>query len=215
MQIQQRAGFGHRHDLRRMHAVPGHRSSVARDVDGAVAALGRAQQARARGQRRGAVRHRPGRRAPRPARRARPRACRQIGFDGYAIGGLAVGEPRPSATPCSSTPVPAAAGGPAALPDGRGPARGPRRGGGARRRHVRLRDADPQRPQRPLLHRARAGAHPQCAVRAATCGRSRRAAPATPAPAATAAPTCATWTAATRCWRRCWAPCTTCTTTSS
>jgi queuine tRNA-ribosyltransferase len=30
---------------------------------------------------------------------------KQIGFDGYAIGGLAVGETEPSATRCSSTPA--------------------------------------------------------------------------------------------------------------
>ena len=65
---------------------------VARSVDGTVPALGRAHQARARRQRRGAVRHRAGRRAPRPAQRS-AEGLKAIGFDGYAIGGLAVGEP--------------------------------------------------------------------------------------------------------------------------
>ena len=41
-----------------------------------------------------AVRHRPGRRRPRLARRLGPRPRRLSAFDGYAIGGLAVGEPQ-------------------------------------------------------------------------------------------------------------------------
>ena len=45
---------------------------------------------------------------------------------------------------------------PAALPDGRRHARRPRRRGGGGRRPVRLRDADPQRPQRAAAHLARA-----------------------------------------------------------
>ena len=44
----------------------------------------------------------------------------------------------------------------AALPDGRRHAGGPRRGRGARRRHVRLRDADAQCPQRAPVHARRA-----------------------------------------------------------
>ena len=57
---------------------------------------------------------------------------KSIGFDGYAIGGLAVGEPkeRPLAHPRAHRA--AAAGGQAPLPDGHGHARGPDRGGRAR-----------------------------------------------------------------------------------
>ena len=61
----------------------------------AVAALGRAQQARFRPSAAGprAVRHRAGRRQYGPAAAKRARAD-GIGFHGYAIGGLAVGEPQ-------------------------------------------------------------------------------------------------------------------------
>ena len=74
------------------------------------------------------------------------------------------------------------AGGQAALPDGRRHARGPDRRRRRRRRHVRLRHADPQRPQRPSLHPLRRPAHPQRPLQAATRRRSIRPAP---------APTCA------------------------
>jgi tRNA-guanine family transglycosylase len=52
----------------------------------------RAQQDRPRRQPRRAVRHRAGRHVPGPAPRS-AEGLRDIGFDGYAIGGLAVGEP--------------------------------------------------------------------------------------------------------------------------
>src|SRR6185437_15158033 len=60
-----------------------------------LAALGRAQQAGVRecARRAGIVRHRPRRRRSGAARRERAGAV-DIGFDGYAIGGLAVGEPQ-------------------------------------------------------------------------------------------------------------------------
>ena len=59
-------------------------------------------------------------------------------FDGFAIGGLAVGETneeRKAMTERAAASLPA---GQAALPDGRGHAHGPAGGGAARRRHVRL-----------------------------------------------------------------------------
>ena len=64
--------------------------------DAAVAALGRALQARLRGRaaRPRAVRHRAGRRRCRRCASQSARALVEIGFHGYAIGGLAVGEPQ-------------------------------------------------------------------------------------------------------------------------
>ena len=80
----------------------------------------------------------------------------EIGFDGYAVGGLAVGEGQAAMFEVLDGTVPAAARGPAALPDGRRQAGRHRRGGAARHRHVRLRDADPLRAQRPGLDLRRA-----------------------------------------------------------
>ena len=70
------------------------------------------------------------------------RALRDIGFDGYAIGGLAVGEGQAAMFgvldfACDQLPADRAA-----LPDGSRQARRYRRRGPARRRHVRLRAAD-------------------------------------------------------------------------
>ena len=69
----------------------------------------------------------------------------------------------------------------------------------ARHRHVRLRDADAQRAQR--AHSSRAPARCASAMRSTNAirARSTRPAPATPAAAVSAAPTCAIWTAAARC----------------
>jgi queuine tRNA-ribosyltransferase len=85
-------------------------------VHGAVAALGRAQQGGPRRQPVGAVRHRPGRHVPGAARALAGRAD-EIGFDGYAIGGLSVGEPEAERSGCWIF-WPTAAGGAPALPDG-------------------------------------------------------------------------------------------------
>ena len=92
----------------------------------------------------------------RDLRVASARALADIGFDGYAIGGLAVGEPQEVMLEMVETVVPRAAGGRAALPDGRRHARRSARSGRARHRHVRLRAADAQRPPRPRLSRASA-----------------------------------------------------------
>jgi queuine tRNA-ribosyltransferase len=64
-------------------------------VDAAVAALGRAQPRRVRAvaESTRAVRHRAGRHVCRPAQESLA-GLRRVGFDGYAIGGLAVGEPK-------------------------------------------------------------------------------------------------------------------------
>jgi len=71
----------------------------------------------------------------------------EIGFDGYAVGGLAVGERQ------------------AALSDGRRQARRPRRRGGARHRHVRLRASDAQRADGAGVYPRRADQYQECALR--------------------------------------------------
>ena len=81
--------------------------------DAALAALGGAMQARLRGRRRArarAVRHRAGRRRSAAARRERART-RRHGFDGYAIGGLAVGEPQEAMLAMIEQIAPRSAGG--------------------------------------------------------------------------------------------------------
>ena len=56
----------------------------------------------------------------------------EVGFEGYAIGGLSVGEPNDTMYKVIEHTAPAAAGRSAALPDGRGHADRPGRGGGPR-----------------------------------------------------------------------------------
>ena len=140
------------------------------------------------------------------------------GLPGYAVGGVSVGEPKEEMLRIVRTRrrrLPAAQ---AALPDGRGHAGGPGRRRGAGRRHVRLRHAHPQRAQRPPVHPLRRPEDPQRAHRTDerpldetcscyTCKGTRH------VRAASRAPTCTTWTAAARCWRRCWPASTTCTST--
>ena len=129
-------------------------------------------------------------------------ALTAIGFEGYAIGGLAVGEGQAADVRRARRHRAGAAGRPAALPDGRRQAGRPGRRGAARHRHVRLRAADPVRPHRPGLHPPRHGQPAQRPARRTTSGRWTRPAAAPPA-AATAAPICTTWCAARRCWVRC------------
>ena len=126
----------------------------------------------------------------------------EIGFDGYAIGGLAVGEAKPMMDETVALTCDGAAGRPAALSDGGRQARRPGRRGRARRRHVRLRAADPLR-----AHRARPGparARSTCATPATPTipRRSIRTAAARPA-ASIRAPICTTWCAAARSWAPC------------
>ena len=85
----------------------------------------------------------------------------EIGFDGYAIGGLSVGEPEADRLRVLDFLAGPAAGRPAALSDGRRHPGGHRRRGLPRHRHVRLRHAHPQRPQRPSLHPPGRGPYPQ------------------------------------------------------
>ena len=79
-------------------------------------------------------------------------ALTPLGFEGYAIGGLAVGEGQAAMFAVLGGDRAATAGGQAALPDGRRHAGRPAGRRRARRGHVRLRDAHPRRPHRPRLH---------------------------------------------------------------
>ena len=98
-------------------------------------------------------------------REASAEALIDIGFDGYAVGGLAVGEGQEAMLGCLDFAVGHAARRQAALPDGRRQARRHRRGGGARDRHVRLRASDALRADRPGVHRRRAAQPAQRALR--------------------------------------------------
>ena len=70
-----------------------------------------------------AVRHRAGRHVSTTCATRRSRGSPSIGFDGYAIGGLSVGEPKDEMLAVLDAHGAAAAGRPAALPDGRRHAR--------------------------------------------------------------------------------------------
>ena len=99
------------------------------------------------------------------------RALADIGFDGYAIGGLAVGEPQEVMFEMVDDTAPML---PADRPRylmGVGTPDDHAGRGGARHRHVRLRAADPQRPPRPGFYAFR---HDQSVERAPR----RRSAPA-------------------------------------
>ena len=94
---------------------------------------------------------------------------RRIGFDGYAIGGLAVGEPKEEREAMLDAIEPHM---PADRPRylmGVGTPGGPGRGGPARHGHVRLRHADPACAQRPPVHVDRRAEDPQCALRVRYC----------------------------------------------
>ena len=115
----------------------------------------------------------------------------EIGFDGYGIGGLSVGETRARDAPGARRRARAPPDGPPALPDGRRRPGVARRGRGARRRPVRLRDADPPRPPRHGPHRRRDASRSRPPATPNSTSRSTATAPARCAPA-TAAATSAT-----------------------
>ena len=94
---------------------------------------------------------------------ARRRNSSTIGFDGYAIGGLAVGEGQEAMFDTLDATVPHLPAGSPALSDGRRQAGRYRRRGAARHRHVRLRAADAFGPQRPGVHTQRSRS--TCATR--------------------------------------------------
>ena len=107
-------------------------------------------------------------------------ALTAIGFDGYAIGGLSVGEPKPEMLRVLAHTAPRLPARQAALPDGRGHA------GGPRRRRLRAASTCSTACCRRAT-RATAG----CSRATATCGSATRATAATPAPLD---PTCACYT---------------------
>ena len=90
---------------------------------------------------------------------------------------------------------------PAALPDGRWHAGGPRRRRARRHRHVRLRAADAQRAQRLAVHALRRRQDPERAPHDRYRARSTRPAAAMPAAISRAA-ICTTCSASTRSWAR-------------
>ena len=111
--------------------------------------------------------------APRPARDERPRADRARLprlRRRRALGRRAQARARPRAR----APRPRAAAGQAALPDGRRHAGGPRRLGGPRHRHVRLRAADAQRAKRPAADLRAASSRSATRATATTRGRPTR-----------------------------------------
>ncbi|SOR29282.1 protein of unknown function [Methylorubrum extorquens] len=83
------------------------------------------------------------------------RALTDLGLKGYAIGGLAVGEPQAVMLAMIETVEPHLPAGKPRYLMGVGTPRRPDAVGDARHRHVRLRDADPRRPPRPRLYEAR------------------------------------------------------------
>ena len=109
----------------------------------------------------------------------RSRALAAIGFDGYAIGGLSVGEPKDEMLRVLDHTAPRL---PADQPRylmGVGHARGHRRRRRCRHRHVRLRAADAQRAQRLAVHPLRRRQDPQRPPPDRHGARSTRPAPAT------------------------------------
>ena len=130
---------------------------------------------------------------------------RSIGFEGYAIGGLAVGEPKEEREAMLDAIEPH-------LPTDRprylmgvGTPEDLVAGSRARHGHVRLRHADPACAQRPPVRVDRRAQDPQCALRSPILRRSIRPARAIRV-AITAVRICGTWTSAARFWPRGSAP---------
>ena len=114
-----------------------------------------------------------------------------LDFDGYAIGGLSVGESLDRDAPGPGGRAGPPARRPAPVPDGRGRPRRPARGHRPGHRPLRLRAAHPPRPSRHRAHRRRPAEPAQRPLRRRRRAPGRRRASATSAPG-TRGPTCAT-----------------------
>ena len=194
------ARFRHRDDLRRVHAVSGHGEGGATSMELRLRWAERSRRAR---------RRRIRTRCSASCRAActgacaanRPKAWR-LGFDGYAIGGLAVGEPEGRDATRSNHRA-AAAARQAALPDG---CRPPEDLVEAVRRGIDMFDC--VMPTRNARNGTFSRATARCASAtrntSATRACSTKPAAATRAARVSVAPTCATSTAAARCWVRSW-----------
>ncbi len=130
------------------------------------------------------------------------RALADMDFHGYAIGGLAVGEPQDVMLAMIDEVMPHLPRSASALPDGRRHARRSSRSGRTRHRHVRLRAADPQRPSRHGVHSLRPDQHEERPPRRRPASARCRKAAARPR-ATIRAPICITSRAPTRCWAPC------------
>ena len=115
----------------------------------------------------------------RDIRVASAQATVELGFEAYAIGGLSVGEPPGPHVRNRRRHHAVSARRPAPVPHGDRHAGGPGRSGRPGRRPVRLRDADPERAERPALHQRRAPEHQERPVRGRPRSRPIRAAAAT------------------------------------
>ena len=91
MDIQRTLGVGHRHGVRRLPAAPRAARATSRPPWSARCA-GRGNAATNRARRPEGVRHRAGRQRRRHCARSAAGAIAELGFDGYAIGGVSVGE---------------------------------------------------------------------------------------------------------------------------
>ncbi len=135
-------------------------------------------------------------------------ALRGIGFEGYAIGGLAIGEGQETTLAGPGRDRAASSRGSPALPDGRRHAERPRAVRAARRGHVRLRDADARRAHGAGVRARRARS--TCATPSTRTipARSSLAAP-VPLASGTRAPTFTICSRRARCSDRCSSPGTT------
>ncbi len=102
-------GCGHHHVPGRMHPLPGF-PRTGRAVSGADPGLGPTMQGVPPSSGSGSLRNRPGGNVSRSSPEKRGRLCRQIGFDGYAIGGLSVGESKEIDVPDRARDRPPASG---------------------------------------------------------------------------------------------------------
>ena len=100
-----------------------------------------------------------------------------LGFDGYAVGGLSVGEERELTWEAVGQAAPLLPADAAALLHGARRPAGDPRGDRTRHRHVRLRAADAARPDGHRAHRGRPAEPQERRLRAGSRARSRRAVP--------------------------------------